>query len=171
MEIKTATSVFLATCLIIAVSGCLQKPESTVPTSPLQSPLDTSMSTDSPLPTGEPPETQPGDTEIERFQLNKPIPPGSKKVTGSGPPGVPIVLLDITFGGRLLASGVIGKQGKFELTVEEPLEARHRLGITLGDLSGTKWTPEDLSDEKLYGDDALSVPQVGFFYDTHIIQE
>jgi len=92
-------------------------------------------------------------------------------VTGSGPTGVPIVLLDITFGGRLLASGVIDRNGRFELEVGEPLEARHRIGIALGDLTGTGWQPEDFSDEKFYGDEALNVPLVGFFFDTCMIQE
>jgi hypothetical protein len=92
-------------------------------------------------------------------------------VTGQGPAGVPIILQDITFAGRTLASGVIEQDGRFELTLGEPLETRHRIGITLGDLSGTQWTLQDFSDERFYGDDALSVPQVGFFYDTYVVRE
>lgn len=92
-------------------------------------------------------------------------------MTGSGPRGVPIALLDITFGGQLLALGVIDQNGRFELELEEPLEARHRIGITLGDLTGTGWQPGDFSDRKFYGDEALNVPQIGFFFDTCMIRE
>lgn len=172
MEIKSIALVLLAGCLAVVLLGCRPSPEPTVTTSPLASPLDSTPSeADSPMPSAEPIRAEPGPPEVEPLQLDKPIPAGSTKVTGSGPPGVPIVLMDITFGGNLLASGVIGEDGKFQLTLDRPLEARHRIGVTLGELSGTQWQREDFADERFYGDEALSVPQVGFFYDTYMVRE
>jgi hypothetical protein len=81
------------------------------------------------------------------------------------------MLLDITFGGSLLALGVIDQDGRFKLELNKPLEAHHRIGITLGDLSGTGWQPQDFRHKGFYGDGALNIPQIGFFFDTCMIRE
>jgi len=168
MGFKSAALIFVAAWLTIACSSCARGPEPTV--SPLESPLSTSPVTqDSPLASPQPSRGE--QPAVEAFRLHKPIPAGSTKVTGSGPPNVPVLLLDITATGRLLAAGVIGEDGGFELTTNEPLQSRHRIGITLGDLSTTPWEAGDFSDDGFYGDDALTVPQVGFFYDTYMVRE
>lgn len=144
--------------LFFALSGCSKN----LP--PASSPLESPPITPVTFPT-------PDTSSLEPFRLDKPIIAGATRVTGSGPVGVPIMLLDITFGGRLLALGVIDQDGRFELGLGEPLEARHRIGITLGDLTGTGWQPGDFSDRKFNGDEALNVPQIGFFFDTCMIHE
>ena len=101
--------------------------------------------------------------------MDKPIVAGASKVTGRGPANVPIQLHDITFGGTLLSSGLIDASGRFELEVE-PLEARHRIGIALGNLAGTGWAETDFGEDT-FGDEARSIPQVGFFYDSCMIRE
>ena len=125
--------------------------------SPLESPLEIS-----PLPTA-------SRKVLEPIQIDKPIVASATEVTGHGPAGVPIQLHDVTFGGILLASGVIDHNGRFELKVE-PLEARHRIGIALGILAGTEWTAADFGEDS-FGDEARTIPQVGFFYDTCMIRE
>lgn len=106
---------------------------------------------------------------MRTFQLDKPISAGATRVTGQGPAGVPVMLLNITVGGKVLARGEIDSDGNFELELNEPLEANYRIGLTLDDLSGTSWEPTDFTEE-FYGEEAMNVPQVGFFFDTSLVQ-
>lgn len=105
-----------------------------------------------------------------RFMLDKPIYAGATTVSGSGPAGVPIFILDITFAGEPLAQGVIGRDGSFSFPVNE-LEKGHRLGIALGDLAGSGYTEEELLVPGYFGDTALTVPTIGFFLDTALVVE
>ena len=158
----------LSIVLLTLLIGCRQEPTATpIVSTPLESPLDTGpIAVESPL--GVSPLATPTG-EVQPIQLNKPIEAGATKVTGHGPAGVPILLQDVTFGGTLLASGVIDQDGRIELDVS-PLESRHRVGITLGDLTGTEWALMSLG-KAFYGDEARSIPQIGFFYDTCMIRE
>jgi hypothetical protein len=153
--------------LVSALLGCRSKPSPMPTSSPLESPLveDSPISTSTPRPTLEPTE------EIRPFQLDKPIQVGATRVTGRGPANVPVVLMDITLGGVALSVSAVDQRGEFEFKLSEPLEARHRIGITLADLSGTEWKREDFYSEAYHGDEAFSVPNVGFFFDTYMIQE
>jgi hypothetical protein len=72
--------------------------------------------------------------------------------------------------GNLVGRGIIDESGQFEIDLSAPLESGHRIGLTI-DVSGTAWEPEDFSSEEFYGEKALSVPQVGFYYDTAMVQE
>lgn len=99
------------------------------------------------------------------FRLEKPLIEGDTKIKGSGPPNVPIVILDITFMGQLVAIGSTDEVGNFTLTVA-PLEKGHWLGLALGNLSTTNFTEEDFRNEGFYGEEVTVVPQIGFFYDT-----
>jgi hypothetical protein len=119
---------------------------------------------------GSSPLSAPTSPEIIPFQLDKPILAGATVVTGRGPAGVPILLQDVTFAGPVLASGEIDQNGRFELTLGEPLEARHRIGVTISDLSGTSFEITQFTAE-YNGDGALNVPQIGFYFDTYMIQE
>jgi hypothetical protein len=162
MKIRLLTLALLMGLLAVS-SGCGQKTPS-APESPLikpSSPLS-SEAIQSPLPA-------PAVRDVTPFQLDKPIPVGSTRVTGRGPAGVPIMLLDITFGGPLLSVGEIGQDGTFELTLEEPLPAEHRIGLAHGNLEGTGWQPSDFTSE-FNGDEARSVPQIGFFFDTYMVR-
>lgn len=105
------------------------------------------------------------------FQIDKPIGEGTTEVTGQGVVGTPVVLADITLGGVVLGNTTINREGKFEIKVSTPLEEGHRIGLTLGNLSSTKNQPEDFYDKKLYGDEALNVPQIGFFFDTAMVKD
>jgi hypothetical protein len=78
--------------------------------------------------------------------------------------------VDVTFGGLVLATGDIDQNGRFVLELDQPLEARHRIGLTLGNLSGTPWESVEF-DSKFYGGEPMSVPQVGFFFDTCLVGE
>jgi hypothetical protein len=109
------------------------------------------------------------DLNIKPFQLNKPVIEGATKVTGMGPAGVPILLQDVTFTGAPVGETVIGQDGTFTFQVA-PLEARHRIGVALGNLDATHFKTQDFSNVSYMGDDAMLVPQIGFYYDTTLVQ-
>lgn len=143
-------------------------------------PTENSSETDYPLgsvtnlPIGSYPSNSPRSTsvsaeEIVTFHLNKPVLEGAILVSGNGPAGVPLSLQDVTFMGDLLSQTIIGADGTFVFQVAA-LEKNHRIGIALGDLTGTRWKPEDFYDPAYQGEEAMLVPQVGFFYDTVLVR-
>jgi hypothetical protein len=114
-----------------------------------------------PAPTKDP--NQP--PEVTPFNLDKPLLAGATQITGVGRPGVPIMLVDITFMGVVLGQGTIQDDGTFSIKVAA-LEKGHRIGIALANLDGTGLSEKDFRHRGYFGDLALTVPQVGFFYDT-----
>lgn len=124
----------------------------------------------SPIQVSSPQGTPEDSVDIVPFSLDKPIFEGASVVSGSGPAGVPIVIADVTFMGEKLGAGVIDADGTF--TIEVPvLERNHMIGIQLGNLTGTRWQPEDFHAEEFKGEDPVSVAQVGFFYDTAMVKD
>lgn len=108
------------------------------------------------------------DPNATPFTLEKPIVAGDTFVRGTGPAGVPIIIMDVTSMGIPLGQVTIGEDGTFEVEVQ-PLGENYRIGIALGDLSGTDWTEESFQDDSFEGDEAKSVPLVGFFFDTAMV--
>lgn len=154
----------LVIVMALVLLGC-GDPSPMATTSPLGSPLGAQ----SPLPS--PTSASESDEDVVAFELARPVVPGSTAVTGQGPAGVPILIVDVTMGGNVLGMGTVRNNGTFRVEVSSPLEARHRIGLALGNLEGTTWDADDFRDEGYYGSGALSVPQVGFFYDTVSIIE
>lgn len=131
------------------------------------SPLTVDLS-QSPLKT---PITQQPVDSIVPFLINRPIRAQTKKITGTGPAEIPIILANITLGGDILAVTTIDKNGRFEFVLNQLLESGTRIGITIADLSTTNRTFKDFEDERYYGIEPRLVPQVGFFFDTALITE
>jgi hypothetical protein len=154
-------SVALAAALVLAACST-PSPAPSATATPLVVPTSNGA-----YPVGSPPPTLRGD-EVP-FRLDKPIVAGATAVTGSGPAGVPILLEDVTFMGALLGQGTVGQDGRFSFSVPA-LEAGHRLGVTLGDISGTQWTPEQFHSPGYWGEGAMQAPNVGFFFDTAQVQ-
>ena len=126
----------------------------------------TGLGTGYPAPTDRPP------TPIGAvpFVLTRPIVEGAVTVTGQGRPGVPIALHDVTFMGAPIAVTTVADDGTFSFTVPA-LERNHRLGVTIGDLTGTDWTPEEFLQDAYWGPGAQQLPQVGFYLDTELVKE
>lgn len=142
--------------IILCLAACTSPAPtlSPVPTSPLiLSPLDTPTALSAAVP----------------FRLDKPIVEGINTVSGTGPSGVPIIIADVTFVGEVLGTGRIGPDGVFTIAVPV-LEKGHRIGLAIGDLTGTQWKMEDFYPPEYHGDEAMQVPQVGFFHDTALVQ-
>jgi len=156
-----AVSVFWCILLVWVGTACFSEatqPLESIVVVPAVSPLDSPIVT----------EAQP--SRAVPFQLDRPLRAGATEISGSGPAPILIVLEDVTFMGAFVGSGAIDESGRFHVTFSEPLEARHRIGLTI-DVGGTSWTPDDFSSEAFRGEEALVVPQVGFYYDTAMVQE
>lgn len=138
------------------------------------SPLQTPESATSPLPT--PAQTGPTTTPdlpqemLVPFRLDKPLRAGDTHVRGSGPPGVPIIVANITLMGEQLVFGEIGPDGQFEFQLPDPLEENYRIGLTVGNLTGTSWTEETFRHPLFHGDDPQTAPQAGFYYDSSLVE-
>ena len=115
----------------------------------------------------QPPEAYPGSTdEAEGIILSfeRPIKPGSTAVTGDGPPGLFIYIMNVTLMGKLEGSGNIGDDGRFSINVS-PLEENIRLGVS------TDNAIQGLPEVNVRpGEGEFNVPQVGYFYDTVVVR-
>ena len=127
--------------------------------------------TSPPSPVSTPQQEMAAPPDVHRFELDKSLRVGDRRIVGAGPAGVPVMIVDITLGGEVLGTGVVGDDGVLSIELNQGLQALHRVGLALGNLDGTDWDLTGLQSEEYYGDEALSVPQVGFFYDTFFISE
>ncbi len=109
-------------------------------------------------------------SDIIPFTLEKPVSNGDTIISGTGPAGVPIEVVDVTLMRLVLARGVIEDDNSFSFELSEPLEKGHRLGIALAELAGTEWTEEQFANKFYNGSRAMNVPTVGFFFDTAMVK-
>lgn len=97
--------------------------------------------------------------------LDKPIQAGDTTISGVGPPNLPVYILNVTFMGEEMGSGVIGEDGTFSIAVD-PVPTGIRLGLTA--------TIEEIGlmeNDVRPGDNAINIPQVGYFYDSFVIPQ
>lgn len=166
MSMMRTTTFLVILCLVSLTACSTQQPTPSRVESPLPTP-------EQPAPTTESPSTPLPDLPQEMlvpFRLEKPLRVGDTQVRGSGPPGVPIIIANVTLMGEPLVFGEIGPDGHFEVELPSPLEENYRIGVALGDFAGTPWTEEIFRHPVFYGDESQTVPQVGFFYDTNLVK-
>jgi hypothetical protein len=85
------------------------------------------------------------------FSIDEPVRVNDTIVTGSGPANVPILLINVSFVGEVLASTTINESGHFLFEIDQPLEVNHSIGLQLGDISGTEFRESQfLYNEKYY---------------------
>lgn len=82
---------------------------------------------------------------------------GDKKVIGTGPARLSIRIVDVSWAGEQIGSGTIDENGKFDISVDPPIESNHTIGIMLGSLDGTKYKAEDFS----FGEGYKDYPMIG----------
>lgn len=122
-----------------------------------------------------PVQTEPAPEQIEAYPVptlqngillsfTKPISVNDNEVHGVGPAGLPIVIQNITLMGEQMGSGIIDEDGTFSIPIT--LQSNIRIGLN-ADIESFGLSPEDIQ----LGSDAMTVPLVGFFYDTARIQE
>jgi hypothetical protein len=69
--------------------------------------------------------------------------PGATEVTGQGPIGFALVIIDVNYDAKELGRGTTDQQGKFKVQVSQPLEAGHLIGLTV-DLP-----PDQINDQQV----------------------
>lgn len=74
-----------------------------------------------------------------------PIRTGDIHVTGSGPIKLPIQIVDVSRTGKVLGAGIINESGHFDIPINPVAIGGNRIGILLGDLTGTTYRQEDFS--------------------------
>jgi hypothetical protein len=95
------------------------------------------------------------------FTINRPININSSTVSGEGPAGLPIILVDVSEVGEVLAETIIDENGVFTFQLTTPLIQNHIIGIQLGDLTGTNYNEADYQ----YSDSYFERPLVGILLD------
>jgi hypothetical protein len=96
--------------------------------------------------------------------FTEPVKAGDTEVKGVGPAGLDIFVLNTTRNGELLGSGRIGDDGTFTVPVPA-LEANVRIGLR-ADPEQQGFAPEEIRPDT----EARTVPTVGYFYDTALVE-
>lgn len=164
--------VMLLIIVFLSISGCADvTPTLMTSTSPISEPVSPLMEPLSPVsPISTPvPELAPGLTLVP-FVIDRPLREGDTRITGAGVPGISIVIEDVTFAGKFIAAGVIDENGRFDIPLSAPLEARHRVGLILN-IAETPYKEQDFMDQGFRGEGAMVIPQVGFYHDTFMVLE
>lgn len=95
------------------------------------------------------------------FAIDRPVFGGDYSLSGTGPIGVPIELIDVFMGGELLGKTTINDDGLFVFDLNKALVKGHSIGIKLGDISNT----ELLESDFMYNDTYFDVPLIGILFD------
>lgn len=144
---------FFSMIAIILLSACQEPAPSNSPLLIQQSPLY------SPMPT-------PAINNVH-FALDVPLLQGMSYITGRGPAGIRLQVVDITEGGEVIGSGIIGDDNKFKIDLAKPLKHGRMICIELA-------TPRDpetwLALWELRGENARAIPQMGYYFDCAITE-
>lgn len=100
------------------------------------------------------------------FFIEIPVLAGDLIVSGTGPTGVPIELLNVTKVGQILSKTSIDQNGNFTFELSQPLESGHSLGIRLGDISNTDFLESDF----LYNENYYDRPLIGILFDMVVVE-
>jgi hypothetical protein len=115
---------------------------------------------ESPLVTS--PVSTPGSSgsDLPEFQLDRPLVVGATKVTGSGPVGVPIVIMDISYITEI-GRGQVNSKGQFSVEVDPPLREYTLIGIMLDESRESPYSKEQIP----CGENCRDQPLVGLLFD------
>ena len=105
-------------------------------------------------------------TQGPQFTLNTPVRVADAQVTGKGPAGVPVKLVNVARSGDLIGETTIGNDGAFTVKVSAKLIAGDRIALMLGNTAGTKFNPNDFITGPGYEDR----PLVGVMFASTVIQ-
>lgn len=105
----------------------------------------------------------------KNFKINQPLASGTTEISGEGPKGLTVIIVDVTQMGKLLATVRIDGEGTFNVVTSAPLEANHVIGIQLPD--NTRIRSDALAKlQQLGGERYRIYPQVGTLYDSVIVR-
>jgi hypothetical protein len=97
--------------------------------------------------------------------FDHPIKSTDTLLTGVGPAGLEIYVLDITFMGAELGRAIIDKDGTFSIAVND-MQPGIRIGLS-ADISSIGLTQEDV----IPGNGEISMPRIGYFFDSAVLTE
>jgi hypothetical protein len=100
--------------------------------------------------------------------LDRPLQAGAVVVSGSGPAGLLINIVNVTDMGSVLGTGSIGPDNRFSISVT-PLPGSVRVGVGVIDVGTTGKDLADFNAKDYQGVEPLVVPQVGYFLDTVLV--
>ena len=108
-----------------------------------------------------------GYTKGPEFHINLPLTDKDSTVIGTGPTGVPIVLVDVSELALVLGETTIDADGSFSFDLTEPLTPGHTIGLMLGDIEGTEFVASDF----LYSETYYERPMIGVLFDMAVVEE
>ncbi|MCS6839957.1 MAG: hypothetical protein RMJ54_14340 [Roseiflexaceae bacterium] len=100
------------------------------------------------------------------FTIDGPVTAAGGVITGSGPAGVPIRIVNITRGAEDIATTTIGPDGRFRATIAGRVSPGDRIGIMLGDTRGTQFKREDFLSGPGYQD----IPFIGVVFASILVE-
>jgi hypothetical protein len=104
--------------------------------------------------------------EGPQFTLNTPVHASDTEVTGKGPAGVPVKLVNVARSGELIGETTIGNDGAFTVKVSAKLIAGDRIALMLGNTAGTKFNRDDF----VRGPGYVDYPLIGVMFASTVIQ-
>ncbi len=170
---KMLKSILPLVALAMVLAGVMVGCEEETPVSPTTSPLSEPVSpvaqpevAQSPLPT--PGAALPGPA----FAIDTPV-PDARTLTGQGPAGIPILVVDVSMTGEELGQGYIDDEGNFEIALYKPLIEGHRVGLMAG--ADEPMSPDEASAylQQLYpwkGEGAMDLPHVGLILASAVVR-
>jgi hypothetical protein len=104
------------------------------------------------------------------FALDLPLTAGDTTVSGQSPESLPLAIVDVTFGGVILGTGVSDDDGRFSIPVTALTEG-HRVGVTITEIE-PGITFEEIAEQYFpyRGEGFMNTPNVGIFYDSVIVE-
>jgi len=88
------------------------------------------------------------------------------QVTGKGPAGVPVKLVNVARSAEVIGETTISNDGVFSVNVASKLIAGDRIALMLGNTAGTKFNPNDFISGPGYED----YPLVGVLFVSTVVQ-
>lgn len=104
--------------------------------------------------------------EGPEFHIDRPVSSTDLTVTGNGPANVPIILVNVSEVGNVLAETVIDEQGTFVFQINQALTVGHTLGIQLGNIEGTEFE----ENQFVYSETYFDRPYVGILFDLVVVE-
>lgn len=146
-------------------------PLSTVPDAAEAYPVETLLPpSPTPVPDIYPPPTVAEVFAEPRIRLDLPVNAVDTVVTGQGPAGLALAVIDVTYNGALLGQGKVGDDGRFSIGVNGLVQG-NRLGLTFGELEpGMSIADMSIKYYPYRGEGFMNIPNVGVILDSTLIE-
>lgn len=100
------------------------------------------------------------------FTIDRPVTEANTQVTGTGPAGAQIELVNLTRDNEFIGRTTVNNDGTFAIDTDGKLIAKNEIALVLANTGGTDTNPESLDDNPGYQQTA-----VGIVVATAIVQE